>query len=90
MVKGPKRFVKSDGMNHYKVDINGGERTIYFWSDAPRKITKVLLRLWFKKIRDGGYYNTMQDFFEECEYRLKDSSDEIERYIYLTLDEVIP
>lgn len=89
MVKGPKRFVKCEGMNHYKVDINNGECTIYFWSDAPRKITKVLLRLWFKKIRDCGYYNTMQDFFEECEYRLKESSDEIERYIYLTLDEVI-
>ncbi|EHJ02394.1 hypothetical protein CDLVIII_5931 [Clostridium sp. DL-VIII] len=90
MLKGPKRFVKCEGMNHYKVTVNNGECTIYFWSDAPRKITKVLLRLWFKKFRNSGYYNTMQDFFEECEYRLKDSSDEIERYISLTLDEVIP
>lgn len=89
MLKGPKRFVKCEGMNHYKVNINNGECTIYFWSDAPRKITKVLLRLWFKKFRNSGYYNTMQDFFEECEYRLKDSSDKVEQYIYLTLDEVI-
>lgn len=88
MVKGPKRFVKCEGMNHYKVNINNGERTIYFWSDAPRKITKVLLRLWFKKFRNSGYYNTMKDFFEECEYILKDSSDKVEQYIYLTLNEV--
>ena len=89
MGKGPKRFVKSDGMNHYKVDINGGECTIYFWSDAPTKTTKVLLRLWFKKFRNSGCYSTMQDFFEDCDYRLKGSSDEIERYIPLRLEEVI-
>ena len=70
MVKGPKRFVKFDGMNHYKVDINNGECTIYFWSDAPTKTTKVLLRLWFKKFRNSGCYSTMQDFFEDCDYRL--------------------
>ena len=38
MVKGPKRFVKCDGMNHYKLDINNGEYIIYFWSDAKTKI----------------------------------------------------
>ena len=66
MVKGPKRFVKCDGMNHYKVDINGGECTIYFWSDAPTKTTKVLLRLWFKKFRNSGCFDTMQDFFKSA------------------------
>lgn len=89
MGKGPKRFVKSDGMNHYKVDINNGECIIYFWSDAPTKITKVLLRLWFRKFRNSGCYDTMHDFFEECDYRLKCSNDEVERYIPLRLEEVI-
>ena len=89
MGKGPKRFVKSDGMNHYKVDINTGECIIYFWSDAPTKITKVLLRLWFKKFRHSGCFDTIQDFFKECGYRLKCSNDEVERYIPLRLEEVI-
>lgn len=89
MVKGPKRFVKSDGMNHYKVDINNAECIIYFWSDAPTKITKVLLKLWFKKFRNSGCYVMMEDFFEECGYRLKCSNDEVERYIPLRLEEVI-
>ena len=88
MVKGPKRFVKCDGMNHYKVDFNNGECTIYFWSDAPTKITKVLLRLWFKKFRNSGCYDTMQEFFVECDYRLKCSTDEVERYIPLRFEEV--
>ena len=89
MVKGPKSFVKWEGMNYYKVDINIGECTIYFWSDAPTKITKVLLRLWFRKFRNIGCYVTMEDFFEECGYRLKCSNDEVERYIPLRLEEVI-
>ena len=89
MVKEPKHFVKCDGMNHYKVDINIGEYTIYFWSDAQTKITKVLLRLWFKKFRRSGCFDTIQDFFEECGYRLKCSNDEVERYIPLRLEEVI-
>ena len=89
MVKGPKRFVKWEGMNHYKVDINNGECTIYLWSDAPTKITKVLLRLWFRKFRNSGCYDTMQEFFVECDYRLKCSNDEVERYIPLRLEEVI-
>ncbi|WP_297425520.1 hypothetical protein [Clostridium sp.] len=88
MLKGPKRFVKCEGMNHYKVDINNGERTIYFWSDAPRKVTKVLLIVWFKHLGKSGDYSTMHELFEECNYRMKDSNDEIERYINLTLDEV--
>ena len=89
MVKGPKRFVKCDGMNHYKVDINGGECTIYFWSDAPTKTTKVLLRLWFKKFRSSGCFDTMEDFFEECDYKLKGSNYEVERYISLRIEGVI-
>lgn len=39
------------GIN-YKVDIDNGDSTIYFQTNAPNKITKLLLNLWFKSERD--------------------------------------
>lgn len=70
------------GIN-YKVDIDNGDSTIYFQTNAPKKITKLLLNLWFKSERDYGEYDEMGGLFNNFGYELKNYNHELREHIYL-------
>ena len=87
MLKEKNVSAKNEGLN-YMVDIDAGECTICFWTNAPKKITRLLLILWFTNVRDSGEYNTLDNLFEEFGYVFKNYNYELEEYIYLDLNEL--
>ena len=78
---------KNEGLN-YMVDIDAGECTICFWTNAPKKITRLLLILWFTNVRDSGDYDTLYNLFEEFGYVSKNYNQELDKHIYLDLSEL--
>jgi len=78
---------KGEGIN-YIVDIDAGECTIYFWTNAPKKITRLLFILCFGSLKDSGEYNTIADLFEQFGYVFKNYNYELEEYIYLDLNQL--
>jgi hypothetical protein len=87
MLKKEKGFMKLEGMN-YKVDINRGEDKIYFWTNAPKKVTKLLLTLWFTSVIESSDYYIIHDLFQEFGYVIKINNNEVSGAIYLNLNEL--
>jgi hypothetical protein len=78
---------KNEGLN-YMVDIDAGECIICFWTNAPKKITRLLLILWFANVRESGDYYTLYNLFEEFGYASKNYNQELEQYVHLDLSEL--
>lgn len=80
--------INNKGIN-YRVDIDKGDSTIYFATNAPKKITKLLLKLWFRSERDYSEYDKMDHLFNEFGYEFKSYNHELRKHIYLNCKELI-
>ena len=87
MVKNRTGLINDEGLN-YKVEIDNGD-LIYFWTNAPIKITKLLLILWFINVEGNGEYNMINDLFKEFGYIVKNYNEELNKYIHLNFNELI-
>ena len=87
MIKNRIGLIKNEGIN-YKVDISNGD-LICFWTNAPKKITKLLLILWFTNVEGNGEYDIINDLFKEFGYVLKNYNEESDEYMHLNFNELI-
>ena len=88
MITKKVQSINNKGIN-YKVDINKGDCTIYFVTNAPKKITKLLLKLWFRSERDCGEYDEMGGIFKEFGYEFENYNHELKNHIYLKCKELM-